>query len=200
MDGSRGQGVHGVWGQRPEDPYPSTFRPAQRAHHRDAPGCSHQAKHRMGHRWPLWTAAGRVGSRQQALQPSSQSGSQRLGPLREEGGTTCLVGLRQAEPRGPLIPAQWRESLPAFPGPAKGHFVHSSLLPQEGAVIYSPSARQANDGASPHPHLTPPRPGSHTSTSAPLLPSGAWGEGRRSPEAWPEAEVSQCLHTPPLPS
>lgn len=145
------------------------FRPAQRDHHRDIPGCSHQTRHRGDERRPMWTAAGRVGSRQQALQPTAASqwclgsgpGSRRLGPLPGES-SVCLVGLRQAEPRGPLIPAQWRGSPPAFPGPATGHFAHSSLFPQKGAVIYSPLTREANEGAGPHHHCTAPGPGSHT--------------------------------------
>lgn len=65
--------ARGVWGQQPGHPYPSTFRPAQRDHNRDIPGCSHQTKHRGtkgGQRGQLqgrWAAGSKCSSPQQPV-------------------------------------------------------------------------------------------------------------------------------------
>lgn len=97
-------------------------------------------------------------------------------------GLWCRRELEAHDPR-----TMEKEPAVMFPGSAKGNFVHGSLLPPEGTVIYFPfqewgPRQDVNGAAGPNPHLTEPGPGSHMSTSALatqwlLLPGGPRWEG-----------------------
>lgn len=136
----------------------------------------------MGRTRPAWTAAGWVGSRQQALQPLAprRRGRRGLSSGGASGETRRLGWGAGGRSPGP-IDSRTMEGPARASSSGKGDFVSSLLLlPRVGSDLFSlpGEAGEAHEGTGPHPHLAVPGPGSRTSTSAsrcPVGPGGKWG-------------------------